>query len=78
MNTDRGYWGRELEERGPSSIPSDEDRSGGGLDSLHDIEEGVERGPAHLRRGLGELLRRIIEKKVEAYMADTIAPPEEY
>ena len=67
-----------MEERGPSSIPSDEDRSGRALDSLHDVEEGVERGPAHLRRRLAELLGRIIEKKVEAYMADTIAPPEEY
>ncbi len=67
-----------MEERRPSSAPSDEDSSGGALDSLRDVEEGVERGPAHLRRRLGELLGRIIEKKVEAYMADTIAPPEEF
>ena len=67
-----------MEDRETSSTPSDEDRSGGALDSLHDIEEGVERGPAHLRRRLREILGRIIEKKVEAYMTDTIAPPEEF
>ncbi len=67
-----------MRDRRPSSPQSDEGGSGGALDSLRDIEEGVERGPAHLQRRLGELLGRIIEKKVEAYMADAIASPKEY
>ena len=66
-----------MEERRDSSQPAEEEVAEGALDSLFDLEEGVEREPAHLRMRLKELLERIIEKKVEAYMADSIAPPEE-
>jgi hypothetical protein len=66
-----------VEEREDSSQPADEEVAEGALDSLYDLEEGVEREPDHLRMRLKELLERIIEKKVEAYMADSIAPPEE-
>ena len=66
-----------MEEREGSSQPADEEVAEGALDTLYDLEEGVEREPAHLRMRLKELLERIIEKKVESYMADSIAPPEE-
>jgi len=66
-----------VEEREDSSLPTDGEVAEGALDPLYDLEEGVEREPAHLRMRLKELLERIIEKKVESYMADSIAPPEE-
>lgn len=67
-----------MEERDKSPTPNDEGSGWGALGSLQDIEEGVDRGTAYLRTRLGDLLGRIIEKKVEAYMADTIASPEEF
>jgi hypothetical protein len=66
-----------VEEREDSSQPASEEVAEGALDSLYDLEEGVEKEPAHLRMRLKELLERIVEKKVESYMADSIAPPEE-
>jgi hypothetical protein len=66
-----------VEEREDSSPPADGELAEGALDTLYDLEEGVEREPARLRMRLKEILERIIEKKVESYMADSITPPEE-
>jgi hypothetical protein len=52
---------------GPRSLGADE-KLGDILDSLFDIEEGIERGPEHLRRALGELLGRIIEQRIGYYI----------
>jgi hypothetical protein len=38
------------------------------LDSLFDIEGGIESGPESLRRALGELLGRIIEQRIGYYI----------
>ena len=52
---------------GPRSLGADE-KLGDILDSLFDIEEGIERGPESLRRALGVLLGRIIEKRIGYYI----------
>lgn len=51
----------------PNNIGADE-KLGDILDSLFDIEEGIERGPEPLRRVLGELLGRIIEQRIGYYI----------
>ena len=51
----------------PKSAGADE-ALGEILDSLFDIEEGLERGPEPLRRALGELLGRIIEQRIGYYL----------
>jgi len=51
----------------PKNIGADE-KLGDILDSLFDIEEGIERGPEPLRRVLGELLGRIIEQRIGYYI----------
>ena len=51
----------------PKNIGADE-KLGDILDSLFDIEEGIERGPEPLRRAVGELLRRIIEQRIGYYI----------
>lgn len=51
----------------PKNIGADE-KLGDILDSLFDIEEGVERGPEPLRRALGELLGRIIKQRIGYYI----------
>jgi len=53
--------------RSPRSLGADE-TLGDILDSLFDIEEGVERGPESLRRALGDLLGRIIEQRIGYYL----------
>jgi hypothetical protein len=45
-----------------------EEELGDILDSLFDIEEGIERGPEPLRRALGELLGRIIAQRIGYYI----------
>jgi hypothetical protein len=52
---------------GPRSLGADE-KLGDILDSLFDIEEGIERGPESLRRALGVLLGRIIEQRIGYYI----------
>ena len=52
---------------GPRSLGADE-KLGDILDSLFDIEEGIERGPESLRRALGVLLGRIIEQRIGYYL----------
>jgi hypothetical protein len=51
----------------PKSLGADE-KLGDILDSLFDIEEGIERGPETLRRALGDLLGRIIEQRIGYYI----------
>ena len=51
----------------PRSLGTDE-KLGEILDSLFDIEEGVERGTESLRRVLGVLLGRIIEQRIGYYI----------
>jgi hypothetical protein len=51
----------------PKNIGADE-KLGDILDSLFDIEEGIERGPEPLRRALGELLGRIIKQRIGYYI----------
>ncbi|MBC8497408.1 hypothetical protein ISS40_08200 [Candidatus Bathyarchaeota archaeon] len=51
----------------PKNIGTDE-KLGDILDSLFDIEEGIERGSDPLRRVLGELLGRIIEQRIGYYI----------
>lgn len=51
----------------PKNIGADE-KIGDILDSLFDIEEGIERGPEPLRRALGALLGRIIKQRIGYYI----------
>ena len=51
----------------PKNVGVDE-KLGDILDSLFDIEEGIERGQEPLRRVLGELLGRIIEQRIGYYI----------
>jgi hypothetical protein len=51
----------------PKNIGADE-KIGDILDSLFDIEEGIESGPESLRRVLGELLGRIIKQRIGYYL----------
>lgn len=51
----------------PKNIGTDE-KLGDILDSLFDIEEGIERGTEPLRRALGELLGRIIKQRIGYYI----------
>jgi len=51
----------------PKNVGVDE-KLGDILDSLFDIEEGIERGQEPLRRVLGELLGRIIEQRMGYYI----------
>ncbi len=51
----------------PKNIGADE-KIGDILDSLFDIEEGIESGPESLRRVLEELLGRIIKQRIGYYI----------
>jgi len=46
----------------------DPENAGGTMKALFDIEQGIERTPPRFQAILGELLDRIIEKRLEYYI----------
>ncbi len=46
----------------------DPENAGGTMKALFDIEQGIERTPPRFQALLGELLDRIIEKRLEYYI----------
>ena len=47
----------------------DPENAGGTMKALFDIEQGIERTPPRFQALLGELLDRIIEKRLEYYIS---------
>ncbi len=63
--TDRN---EKVRDREQSSHSEAEDKEGGFMDSLYDMEGDVEEGLGHIRSRLRETLERLIKKKIEYYL----------